>query len=197
MQGHAAGVVVIHLEPAFFHNAAAAFVKAGQCGGYAVSSQQITLARLQHGDGLVLGVSEIGNRAEGVFSVLGGAGVQQHVATRESRFHLRHLFGLDFELARHSVDLLGAQCFAVGIQIRGRVFALEPLLHGAQVEEQLALRLGGGHFDHAPVLENVFVNFCLYPVQRVAHQAHALLGVKALDRLHQPHIALLNQIAVR
>ena len=33
-------------------------------------------------------------------------------------------------------------------------------------------------------------------MQGVAHQAHPLLGVKALDRLHQAHIALLNQVGV-
>jgi hypothetical protein len=38
---------------------------------------------------------------------------------------------------------------------------LEPLLHGAQVEEQLALGLGRGDLDHAPVLQDVLVDLGL------------------------------------
>ena len=70
------------------------------------------------------------------------------------------------------------------------------LLHRAQIEKQFALRLGGGEFDHAPVFDDVFVNFCLDPVHGVADQAHTLVGVKALNRLHQAHIAFLNQVGV-
>jgi hypothetical protein len=66
-----------------------------------------------------------------------------------------------------------------------------------QVEEQLALRLGGGHLDQAPVLQDVLVNLGLDPVQRVADQAHALVGVEALDGLHQADVALLDQVGVR
>ena len=40
------------------------------------------------------------------------------------------------------------------------------------------------------------MDFGLDPVQRVAHQAHALVGVKALDGFHQAHIAFLDQIAM-
>jgi len=40
------------------------------------------------------------------------------------------------------------------------------------------------------------VDFGLDPVQRVADQAHALLGVEAFDRLHQAYIAFLDQVAV-
>jgi hypothetical protein len=35
---------------------------------------------------------------------------------------------------------------------------LQALLHRAQVEEQLALGLGGGDLDHAPVLQDVLVD---------------------------------------
>ena len=37
----------------------------------------------------------------------------------------------------------------------------------------------------------------LDPVHGVTHQAHALIGIETLDRLHQTHVALLDQIAVR
>jgi tRNA A37 threonylcarbamoyladenosine dehydratase len=40
------------------------------------------------------------------------------------------------------------------------------------------------------------MDFGLDPVQRVAHQTHALVGVKALDGFHQAHIAFLNEVGV-
>jgi hypothetical protein len=83
----------------------------------------------------------------------------------------------------------------VGVTV-GR-FALHALLHRAQVEEQLALGLGRGDLDHAPVLQDVFVDLGLDPVHRIADQAHALLGVEALDGLHQADVAFLDQVALR
>ena len=74
---------------------------------------------------------------------------------------------------------------------------LQALLHRTQVEEQLALRLRRGHLDHAPVLQDVFVDLGLDPVHRIAHQTHALVRVEALDRLHQAHVAFLDQVAMR
>ena len=41
------------------------------------------------------------------------------------------------------------------------------------------------------------MDFSLDPVQCVAHQTHALIGVEALDGLHQAHITFLDQVAVR
>ena len=73
---------------------------------------------------------------------------------------------------------------------------LHGVFHRTQIEEQFTLRLGGGDFDHAPVFQDVFVDFGLDPVHGVTDQAHTLLGVKALDRFHQPDIAFLNQIGV-
>ena len=40
------------------------------------------------------------------------------------------------------------------------------------------------------------MDFSLDPVQRVAHQTHALVRVKALNGLHQADITLLDQVAV-
>src|SRR3546814_1291864 len=65
------------------------------------------------------------------------------------------------------------------------------------VEEQLALRLGGGDLDDAPVLEDVLVHLGADPVHREADQAHADFGVEALDRLHQADVAFLDQVAER
>ena len=72
----------------------------------------------------------------------------------------------------------------------------EALLFAAQVEEQFALRLGGGHFDHAPIFENVLVDLCFDPVHGIAHQAHTLVRVKAAHGFHQTDIAFLNQVTV-
>jgi hypothetical protein len=51
--------------------------------------------------------------------------------------------------------------------------------------------------DHAPVLQDVLVDLGLDPVHGIAHQAHALVRVEALDGLHQADIAFLDQVAVR
>jgi hypothetical protein len=62
----------------------------------------------------------------------------------------------------------------------------------AQVEEQLALGFGCRQLDHAPVAQNVFVNFGLDPVHRIRHQTNALLRVEALDGFHQTDVTFLN-----
>jgi hypothetical protein len=77
------------------------------------------------------------------------------------------------------------------------VIASRPFLVAAQVEEQLALGLGRGDLDQAPVLQDVFVHLGLDPVHRVRHQAHALVRVETLDGLHQADIAFLDQVGVR
>ena len=75
-------------------------------------------------------------------------------------------------------------------------FGFHALLHRAQVEKQFALCLGGSHLDHAPVLQDVLVNFGLDPVHGVAHQAHALVGIEALHGFHQADVAFLNEVGV-
>ena len=139
---------------------------------------------------------QVGDGAKSLFTVIAGAGVQQHVATRHSRFHFDDFFRLDVEFARHGVDLIGVQRIAVGVEIGCGVLTLEALLHGAQVEKQFALGLGSSYLDHAPVLQDVFVDFGLDPVHGIAHQANALVGVEPLDGLHEAHIAFLDQVAV-
>ena len=139
-------------------------------------------------------IGEVGNRAKSIFAIVARVGVEHHIATGHARFHLQHLFGLDMQAVGHLVDLIRVQALAVRIGIAD--LGAHALFHRAQVEKQFALGLGGGHFDHAPVLQNVFMDFGFDPVQGIAHQAHALLGVKALDRLHQAHIAFLNQIGM-
>ena len=69
--------------------------------------------------------------------------------------------------------------------------------HAAQVEKQLALRLGGRDLDQPPVAQYVFVDLCLDPVQRERNQAHAALRVEAPHRLHQADVSFLDQVRLR
>ena len=69
------------------------------------------------------------------------------------------------------------------------------LLHLAQIEEQLALRLGGGDLHQAPVAQHILMNLGADPMHREGHQAHAHRRVEALDRLHEADIAFLHEIA--
>ena len=195
MQRHAARAVVVHLEPALGHDAARAVVQLAHGAGDAFGGQHVALGRLDHGGGLVLGVGQPGDRAVGVLAVVGGGGIQHHVTAGQAGFHLAHLFGLDLEVARDHVDLAVGQHLAVRVAL-SRLGA-EALLHRAQVEKQLALRLGRGDLDHAPVLQDVFVDLGLDPVNGIADQAHTLVRVEALDGLHQAHVAFLDQVAVR
>ena len=110
--------------------------------------------------------------------------VQGHVRLSQPRLHVAHLAGRHAQVLGHRVDLLV-------------VHPAEPLLGLAQVEEQLALRLGGGHLDDAPVAQHVLVDLGADPVHREGHQPHPDLRVEVLDRLHQADAALLHQVAER
>ena len=194
MQRHAAGAVVVHLEPALGHDAARAVVQLAQGLGDAFAGQDVALGGFDHGRGLVGRVGEEGDGAKALLAVVALGRIQHHIAAREAPLHLAHLFGFDVEVARDDIDLVVGERLAVGVAVQ--CVRAEALFLGAQVEEQLALGLGGRGFDHAPVLQHVFVDFGLDPVHRVAHQTHALIGVKALDRLHEADVAFLDQVAV-
>ena len=148
--------------------------------------------RLNDGGGLVRCVRQVGNRAKGLFAVVRRCGVQQHIAARHARFHLNDFFALHVQLGGHHINFVVRQRVTVGGGISSTGVCLEALLHRAQVEEQLALGFGGSHLDHAPVFQDVLVDLSLDPVHGVAHQPYALVGVKALDGLHQAHVALLD-----
>ena len=139
-------------------------------------------------------VGKVGNRAERVFAVITRAGVQQHVTARHTLLHLDDFFTFDVQRFGHRTDLVFAQCVAVRCHVS---IILEALLHGTQIEKQLALGFGGRHLNHAPVFQNVLVHLGLDPVQGIAYQPHALVRVKAFDRFHQANVSLLNQVAMR
>ena len=194
MQRHAARAVVLDLEPALLDDPARTRVQFLQRSRDSVRRQHVALVRLDQGGRLVAGVRQVSNRAKGIVAIIARIGVEQHVAARHALLHLDDFLALDIQGAGHRIDLVRGERVAVGCHV-GVVF--EALLHGAQIEKQLALRLGRGHLDHTPVLQNIFVYLGLDPVHRIAHQTHVLVRVKALDRLHETNVAFLNQIAVR
>ena len=69
--------------------------------------------------------------------------------------------------------------------------------HAAQVEEEFALRFGGGDFDHAPVADDVFVDFAFDPVDGEGDEAHTALRLEAFDGFHQADVAFLDEVAER
>ena len=70
----------------------------------------------------------------------------------------------------------------------------QSLSRAPQIEEQLALRLGGGDLGDPPVAQNELVNLRPDPVNRKGDEPNSDTRVETLDRLHQADIALLNQI---
>ena len=102
----------------------------------------------------------------------------------QARFHFKHFFRLNAQLMRDIRHLILRQ-------------GLHSRLHATQIEEQLALRLGRCHLDHAPVLQHILMNLGLDPVHCKRHQTHAMRRIKTFDCFHQADIAFLNQIGMR
>ena len=107
--------------------------------------------------------------------------VKGGILTGHSAFHLPNDSGFN------------AQVFGDGV---GFVVSQpgQPLFRAAQIKKELALRLGGGHFDDAPVAQNKLVNLRLDPVHGKGDQPHTNFRVKALDRLHQANITFLDKV---
>src|SRR5690606_16867062 len=89
---------------------------------------------------------------------------------------------LDAQVPGDRLDLLAVQ-------------PAQALLGAAQIEEQLALGLGGGDLHDAPVAQDEFVDLGADPVHRERHQADTDAGVEALHGLHQADVAFLDQVA--
>ncbi len=79
----------------------------------------------------------------------------------------------------------------------GRRQRLRARLHAAQVEEELALRLGRRDLDQPPVAQDVLVDLGPDPVQREADQAHAALRVEPAHGLHESDVAFLDEVRLR
>src|SRR6185312_573338 len=110
-----------------------------------------------------------------------GGCVEADVAAGQTRFHFQHGGFGHAQVLRDLAHFL-------------HVHPAEALLGLAQVEEQLALRLGGGNFHDAPVAQDEFVHLGANPVHREADQSHAVVGIETLDGLHQADVAFLDQV---
>jgi hypothetical protein len=107
----------------------------------------------------------------------------------EPAVHLDHVGLGDVEALGDRLDGLGAQIAFVD--------RLHLALELAQVEEQLLLRRGGAHFDQRPAMQDVFLDRGPDPPHRVGREPEAAVGVEALDRLHQPDVALRDDLVER
>ena len=67
----------------------------------------------------------------------------------------------------------------------------------AQVEEQLLLVGGGAHLHQRPRAQDVFLDRGLDPPHGVGREPEALVGLEALDRLHQADIAFGDDLGDR
>ena len=63
-----------------------------------------------------------------------------------------------------------------------------------QLEKQLALPLGGSDFDQAPVVHDEFEDIGLDPEGSIVGKFDIFVGIEFFDGLHEPDVALLNQI---
>ena len=84
----------------------------------------------------------------------------------------------------------------VGVEI-GILEGVDVLLHPPQVEEQLLLRGGGADLHQAPRAQDEFLNARLDPPHRIRRQPEAAVRLELLDPLHQPDVALGDQLGHR
>ena len=124
------------------------------------------MLRFKCARGFTAVVGQIGNGRKAFFAVV-GLGLQGHVTARHAGLHFDYFFGLDIELVRHLGHLGWRERIAMGIAIQSVAF--HALFHRTQIEEELALRFGRGHFDHAPILQDVLMDLGANPMQGVAH----------------------------
>src|SRR5699024_1179667 len=152
------------LQPAGLDNATRTRIQIGQSIVQAGSMQGINLLTLEHLRRLLVAVvREPGDRSETVFVL--NRYFKAHIAPGHADFHFADILGAYGELTCDVVNLLGIKGLPVGS-------------HAPEVEEELALRLGGGHLDQPPVTNDVFVNFGLDPMNGEGNQTHATGRVK-------------------
>ncbi len=125
----------------------------------------------------------VGRRLKGAVVVRFGCRVERHIVARQTAFHLTHFTRLDAQAFCDTMHFIIVQ-------------PGQTLFLAAQVEEQLALRLGRGDLDDAPVTQDELVNFGLDPVHSKRHQTHAHFRVETLHGLHQTDVTFLDQIGL-
>ena len=113
-------------------------------------------------------------------AVLADRRVERGIAA-EPAVHVDHVLLGDAEALGDQLDLIGPH---IAFLERGN-----PALGLAQIEEQLLLVGGGAHLHQRPRAQDVFLDRGLDPPHRVGREPEALVGLEALDRLHQADIA--------
>src|SRR5690606_9197277 len=140
------GLVVV--EPALLENVAAALVEGGEGVEQALLAGFLPVRLLQLQGGIGAAILQVVDRGlPGVVLVVVG-GIEGGVPGGQALLHLPHLVDLDTEVIGNGRGLVVVE-------------PAEAFLGAAQVEEQLALGLGGGHPDDAPVAQDVLVNLGL------------------------------------
>ena len=114
--------------------------------------------------------------------------VERRVAA-EAAVHVDNVLLRHAKALGDDLDLIGAQIAL----LQRRDFALGL----AQVEEQLLLVRGGAHFHERPRTQDVFLDRRLDPPHGIGGEAEALLGLEALDGLHQADIAFRHDFGNR
>ena len=140
-------------------------------------------------------VGQVGDRRVALLAVV-GLRLQRHVAAGQARLHLDHFVGLDVQLARHRVDLGRRQRVAVRVGVERRR-SFMPCFIERRLKNSLRCALVVATLTMRQFFRMYSWISALIQCMRVAHQAHALLGVEALDGLHQADIAFLDQVALR
>ena len=115
------------------------------------------------------------------------------------RLRRRRLIQRDFAIRHpllHFADFAFLDADPLGEQqrLRGESFRLQPRGFLLQIEEELALGLGGADFHQPPVVHQVTDDIRADPPHRVRREADATVGDRSLDRLDQADVALLNQV---
>ncbi len=121
------------------------------------------------------------------FAILANRRIEREVAT-EAAVHVDHVLLGDAEPLGDQPYLVGAQ--VAFLQHRHAALFL------AQVEEQLPLVGSGAHLHKRPRAQDVLVDGCLDPPHRIGDEAKALVRLEALDRLHEPDIALRDHLEI-
>ena len=129
-----------------------------------------------------VGGDQIGRRRRRRIVVVIIGGIEGDITAGQTRLHFH-------DVAFGYIQILGDRGHFGGIQPTQAFFRF------AQVEEQLALGLGGGHFHDTPVAQDELMHLGAHPMHGETDQAHALVRIEAFDRFHQADIAFLDQIA--